>query len=84
MFVLFEARSSRPGFSIRFEWSHRLPVRSIPGSTKFRQRAKASAALTATSSPPARAFAYFSGTATLLETMTSCANDGLSATLTVQ
>src|SRR5690349_606731 len=31
-----------------------------------------SAAFTATSSPPARAFAFFSGMATLFETMTSC------------
>jgi hypothetical protein len=30
--------------------------------------------LTATSSPPARAFAFFSGMATLFETMTSCPN----------
>src|ERR1700733_6913334 len=35
-----------------------------------------SAALTATSSPPARAFAFLSGIATLLETMTSCGNSG--------
>jgi hypothetical protein len=28
MFVLFEARGSRPGFGIRLEWSHQLRNRS--------------------------------------------------------
>ena len=38
-----------------------------------------SAALTATSSPPARALAFFSGTETLLETMINWPNGDLSS-----
>ena len=35
MFVLFEARGSRPGFGIRFEWSHRLRVSSSLNSGRI-------------------------------------------------
>jgi hypothetical protein len=60
-------------------WTHPAPsmrVATFPLQPNQMPVLSLSAALTATSSPPARAFAFFSGMATLFETMTSCPNSG--------